>query len=112
MQVCIECRMVNPPCKHDKFGITHKWRAPKKTNDKAWRLIAGGDYWWDKRHLDRTADKYVWHPLANGLEVAFGQADKFIRRRRNKRQEDPLAHRLELERRKKLIQERRRKVNE
>lgn len=107
MRVCIKCRMVRPSCSHDTFSITHKWRAPKKTNNKAWSLIAKGDYWWDKRHIDRTADKYIYHPLANGLEVAFGQADKFVRRRRAKR--NTLENRLEIERRKKLLEERKRK---
>lgn len=112
MQVCIECRMVRPPCEHEKFSITHKWRAPKKTNDKAWRMIAKGDYWWDKRHIDRTADKYIWHPLANGIEVAFGQASKRLRRERKKKTKNPLAYRLEIERRKKLLEERRREFYE
>jgi hypothetical protein len=112
MLVCIVCRMVRPPCNHEKFSITHRWRAPKKTNDKAWRMVANGDYWWDKRHLDRTADKYIWHPAANGLEKMFGQASKAIRRRRNEKASDPLAYRLELERRKKLMEERRRRFHE
>jgi hypothetical protein len=32
-----------------------KWRQPKKSNKKAWKLIESGDIWWDKKAIDRAA---------------------------------------------------------
>jgi hypothetical protein len=40
-------------CEHEKIYCGKKWAAPRKNNDKAWKLIESGDIWWDKRRMDR-----------------------------------------------------------
>jgi hypothetical protein len=51
--VCVTCREINKHCEHEKINTGHKWAAPRKTNDKAWKMIAEGDIWWDKRRVNR-----------------------------------------------------------
>ena len=51
--VCAECREINKPCNHETIRVGSNWSAPRKTNDKAWKLIASGDIWWNKRRIDR-----------------------------------------------------------
>jgi hypothetical protein len=53
--ICIPCRQVFrqtdkcPNCGGAMALRHHKWRAPRKTNRKAWKLIEQGDWLWDKR---------------------------------------------------------------
>lgn len=58
-QVCPECRVVAPiviTCAHaNKIWVTPKWRAPKKTNDRAWKRIAEGDVLWDHGAIEAKA---------------------------------------------------------
>lgn len=58
-QVCPECREVAPviiSCSHaNKIWVTSKWRAPKKTDDRAWRQIAEGQIFWDEGAVARKA---------------------------------------------------------
>lgn len=29
------------------IGMNYRWRAPKKNNDKAWKIIASGQLYWE-----------------------------------------------------------------
>ena len=44
-----------------------KWIAPKATNSKAWRRIAKGEWWWDRRRIRRVAARtsyeHVWRTI-------------------------------------------------
>ena len=41
-----------PKCSTSLLNMGKRWRPPKKTNDKAWRKIANGDYWWDVKVIN------------------------------------------------------------
>lgn len=61
--VCIDCRKANKgiACTiegHRVFSLHYKWRAPKKNNAKAWRMIADGDVWWDKKAVAKATMYY------------------------------------------------------
>ena len=60
-QVCPECRTVAPiiiTCAHaNKIWVGSKWRAPKKTNDRAWKRIAEGEIQWDRAAIEAKAQK-------------------------------------------------------
>lgn len=58
--VCIGCRKVDfhpecPQCGKETVLVGHRWRPPKKNNDRAWKLIANGEWLWDTRHVNRVA---------------------------------------------------------
>lgn len=36
----------------------YKWSAPKKTNDRAWKRIAKGEWLWDRRRVRRHNDNH------------------------------------------------------
>jgi len=59
--ICITCRGVNKhnvsSCPGEFVRMSYRWRAPKKSNNKAWNMVANGDVWWDKRHITRKAIK-------------------------------------------------------
>lgn len=38
-----------PKCQTKLLDMGMRWRPPKKNNHKAWKMIANGDYWWDKK---------------------------------------------------------------
>lgn len=78
--ICIPCRgvysntdsfsfsggmstIICPNCRKPLKGMFYNWRAPKKNNDEAWKLIAAGDYYWDKKHVDSRAkrDRLKWY---------------------------------------------------
>ncbi len=55
--VCVTCRKIwkgGPTCKHETVNLYYKWRAPKATNDKAWKMIERGEYWWDKKAIEKS----------------------------------------------------------
>lgn len=33
--------------------MSPRWRAPKKTNDRAWKMIQNGEFLWDKKAIAR-----------------------------------------------------------
>lgn len=48
--VCVKCRVVTSGaihCGHEIAYVGPKWRAPRKTNDRAWKRIEAGDWLWD-----------------------------------------------------------------
>lgn len=53
---CVECRGKNLPT-HLDTHITHtvssRWRAPSKHNNLAWKRIANGEIWWDRRAISK-----------------------------------------------------------
>lgn len=55
--ICVTCRTVDLPCSHEKIVVGYRWRPPKKNNDKAWKRIAAGDIWWDKRAVSGKETK-------------------------------------------------------
>lgn len=67
--VCAECRWVGssescPFCHKEAISVHHRWRAPKKNNDAAWKLIINGDVMWDKKAVNKKLkDQYMtrWH---------------------------------------------------
>lgn len=69
--VCVTCREINKSCEHEKISCGYKWAAPRKTNDKAWKRIADGDIWWDKKRISR--------PLRQGKESPGWRARPALR---------------------------------
>lgn len=59
--VCIPCRNVKGGnatcqfCRQPMHAMYYKWRAPKKKDDKAWKIIEAGDWYWDKKAIDQEA---------------------------------------------------------
>lgn len=62
--VCPPCREVSGPrsaeglcgrCNGPVLLVSSKWRAPRRTNDRAWRAVAGGNVLWDERAVRRAA---------------------------------------------------------
>jgi len=73
--VCLTHRAVShyggcPVCGNYDFSIHPKWRAPKKNNDAAWKLLEKGDYLWDKRAVIRKKEK------KRERRLDFGRADR------------------------------------
>lgn len=67
--VCIKHREVNHwgPCNvcgEADIYLSPKWRAPTKSNDLAWKRIAKGEYYWDRKaksqRAQRTRSLYPW----------------------------------------------------
>lgn len=60
-KVCVPCREVFkdtykcPRCGNTMVVQTYRWRAPKKNNDAAWKLIEQGIWLWDKKALAKIA---------------------------------------------------------
>lgn len=103
--VCVECRTVDLPCGHtDQIQVDGvRWRAPKKHNDKAWKLIAAGDIWWDKRYMRQVADTYRYG--LNG-ERWYGRDKK----RRKELHMSPQERRDRKNKLKELIRKRRQRI--
>lgn len=62
--VCARCRIVStvqPSCGHEGTHVGSRWRAPKKSDDKAWKRIENGDWWWDDKAI------YRWMRKIGGL---------------------------------------------
>ena len=63
--VCTTCRTSfkgASTCGHDGvMYMSSKWRAPKKSDDKAWKRIEAGDIWWDKKALSKATAIDLWH---------------------------------------------------
>lgn len=56
--VCVKCKTVSlvSNCGHETILVVNsKWRAPKKSNRKAWKEIAAGNIWWDHKAIDCKA---------------------------------------------------------
>lgn len=61
--VCVPCRIVSgvaPSCGHEAALVGHRWRAPRKGDDRAWRRIAAGDWLWDETSLRRAARRFAF----------------------------------------------------
>lgn len=59
---CVICRIAqkrNPHCSrgHDMIWMGRFWRAPKKTNIKAWQRVAQGNKLWDDKAIERKAKR-------------------------------------------------------
>lgn len=66
--VCVKCRHVArgragtcPICRQTMQHMYYTWRAPKKTNDKAWKLIENGQWLWDRHAVDTKAIEWARH---------------------------------------------------
>lgn len=61
---CVECRGKITP-QHNESHTTHyvssKWRAPRRNNDAAWKRIAAGEIWWDRKAIRGKAVKGMRH---------------------------------------------------
>lgn len=55
----------------------YRWRAPKKNNDKAWKMIAEGQYLWDAKALAKKPESY--------LSDAWRERQIWLMRLRNKK---------------------------
>lgn len=47
--MCVTCRKAwrgAPTCQHEVIDCPRDYRVPKKSNDKAWKMIANGDLYW------------------------------------------------------------------
>jgi len=78
---CIECRIAqkrNPHCPrgHDMVWMGRFWRAPKKTNIKAWNRVAQGDKLWDDRAIERKAKREATKRHAQDNFQKFRQRNK------------------------------------
>ena len=80
--ICIPCRFVTksvwgancPKCREPMKNMGTHWRAPKKSNERAWRLIEQGKYLWDEKAVARADGDSVWgliHNLAPRLRTQF-----------------------------------------
>ena len=65
--VCIPCRDVRPfsvesciYCKGPVITQSWRWRAPRKTNDKAWKRIEAGDWLWEKPKAKASDRSVHW----------------------------------------------------
>jgi hypothetical protein len=44
------------PCNNGEWRyMSSKWRPPKKHNTHAWKRIANGELWWDRKAIDKKA---------------------------------------------------------
>jgi len=55
--VCVKCRKLDAgtpcnACGGDTVLVHSQWRAPKKTNDRAWKRVENGEWLWDRNHID------------------------------------------------------------
>jgi hypothetical protein len=87
--ICIACRTVNGACTHAKIVASYRWRPPKKNNHKAWKKIAAGDIWWDKRAIE---SKGVKTRLKHAAYVLYWTRERRAEAKalRKKRQEEYL----------------------
>lgn len=77
-EVCVTCRSVDMPCSHEKITMSYRWRPPKKNNHKAWKRIAAGDIWWDKRAVDGKETK---SRLGHAAYVIYWTREKVAERK-------------------------------
>lgn len=58
--VCPTCRTVSLThlCEHEIIAVSHKWRAPRKDNDRAWKRVAAGDLLWDHRAVEKSLRRH------------------------------------------------------
>ena len=80
--VCVTCRTVNGSCHHEKLVVNYRWRPPKKTNNKAWKKIADGDIWWDKRAV---AGKETASRLRHANYVLYWTRERVAERQEKRR---------------------------
>lgn len=70
--VCVPCRHVSVTSRVDSEGLSHclqcdgpvlhvgsRWRAPRKSQDGAWKRIAAGDVLWDHRAVERPLRRRI-----------------------------------------------------
>lgn len=63
VSVCVQCRVVWKSglycgiCGEPGQSQNARWRPPKQTNDKAWKMIEKGDWLWDKRAVVRKESR-------------------------------------------------------
>lgn len=60
--VCVPCREVGQTtncltCGRETITVSARWRAPRKTNDRAWKRIERGEILWDRNHIEKVATK-------------------------------------------------------
>jgi hypothetical protein len=61
--VCVPCRLamksmsVCSNCHNPAEFCGYRWRAPKRTNDRAWKMIESGDFMWDKKAIAKKRAK-------------------------------------------------------
>lgn len=55
--VCPTHRTVDAPAcaGHQTIAVSAKWRAPRRTDDHAWKAIAAGNLWWDTAAVEKVA---------------------------------------------------------
>lgn len=78
-RVCIPCRNVKPTgdacqfCGGPLRWAPKYWRAPRKTNNTAWRRVAEGEWLWDRKAVRRAARRwYPWRPSVRLAERMLG----------------------------------------
>lgn len=57
---CVECRgglTAEHLDTHTTHMVSSRWRAPSKHNDLAWKRIAKGEIWWDRRAIAKKQRK-------------------------------------------------------
>lgn len=59
---CVKCRIAQKrsshcPRGHEMICMGRFWRAPKKSNIKAWQRVAQGDKLWDDKAINRKAKR-------------------------------------------------------
>lgn len=85
--VCVECRRAQKTAGHVLCGkcgqemtwMGTKWIAPKATNSKAWRRIAKGEWWWDRRRIRRVDARTPYRRVWRGPSRKKGQEGTVMR---------------------------------
>jgi len=67
MYACVDCRIGGknpyPKCTgegHKVLFFGRKITIPKKRDDGAWRRIANGEYYWDRRKVRKIKNRQGW----------------------------------------------------
>lgn len=57
--VCAKSRTVDlcTDISHEHLAVSARWRAPRRTNDKAWKRIEQGEILWDRVAVMRAQEK-------------------------------------------------------
>ncbi len=62
--VCVPCRTAKKGYTENCLScggpliMKYKWKAPKKNNDRMWKRIEKGEWYWDRRRIRRAFGTY------------------------------------------------------
>ena len=86
VSVCVTCRRAEKQggdncakCGNPMTDMGPRWCAPKATNSKAWRRIAKGEWWWDRRRIRRIDARTPYERVWRGPSRKKGQEGAVMR---------------------------------